>query len=297
MAERDLNETAEIPKLSIAPTTTSMVRLMVAAGTHAGHVRSTNEDQFLAARLSRALVTLASSLPAEEAPLVDEREAFILAVADGVGGHAAGERASRLVIGEGIRSILHAANWTLLLDNGESERLRARLVGYFDSMNAALRRAVESDPELEGMATTLSVVYTVGPRAFVIHVGDSRVYRLRDGALEQLTRDHTVAQQLVDVGAIGSEQVRDHPRKHVLTNVMAGRDDLGAPDVTEHDLRDGDVLLVCSDGLSDSIPASELTNLLLTHVDLNEAVAALIAAALAAGGRDNVTAVVARCVA
>lgn len=280
------------PAVPIKPSGTS--RLDFFAQTHPGRVRLTNEDHYFAARLSRTLETLDTSLPTGDVPKVAEIDAYIFAVADGVGGHVAGERASRLVIIEGVQSVLSSAYWALLLDNGESQRLRARIAAYFETMNEALRQAVENDPELDGMATTLSAVYVVGLRAFVVHIGDSRVYLQRDGALTQLTRDHTMAQRMVDAGLIEQSDVAHHPRKHVLTKVLAGRSDMGSPDVTDHELRPGDCLVISSDGLSDLVPAEQIGRLLAANPNPPDAVKALINAALDAGGRDNVTVIVVR---
>lgn len=295
MAEPNPLDTTEHDIKPVAQgASTEPVAVEFAALTNPGRVRLTNEDHFLVTRLSRTLEILDSSLPAGDVPKVAELDAFIFAVADGVGGHVAGERASRLVLGQGIQLILTSVNWALLLDDGESQRLRTRIVEYFASMNEQIRLAVEADPELDGMATTLCVVYTVGLRAFVVHVGDSRVYLQRRGALTQLTVDHTLAQRLVETGVIDRDEAHHHPRKHVLTKVLAGRDDIGGPEVSEHHLQDGDVIMLCSDGLSDLIAADQINAILTANPSSAAAAKALIDAALHAGGRDNVTVVVAR---
>src|SRR5207244_6061818 len=117
-------------------------------------------------------------------------------------------------------------------------------------------------PDLKGMATTLTVAYTVGLQVFLVHVGDSRVYRYRDRALEQLTRDHTVAQSLADSGLISGDELRRHPKRHVLTNVISGRPGDVRPDVSAHALRSGDRLLVSTDGLHDLVDDADIATIL-----------------------------------
>jgi protein phosphatase len=144
------------------------------------------------------------------------------------------------------------------------------------------------------MATTLTVVYTVGLQAFLIHVGDSRAYRFREGRLEQMTRDHTVAQGMLDAGKITAEEVRFRSRRHVLTNVLSGRPGEVEPDVSSFELADRDCILLCSDGLNDMLSDAEIATVLSQYRNPADAVRALIQAANDRGGRDNVTAVLAQ---
>src|SRR5262249_42106231 len=171
-----------------------IVRVQVAGQSHIGLTRSTNEDHYIAARLGRTMEVLESNLAPGEVPPSAQLDGYILAIADGVGGHNAGERASGLVIARGIELILASASWGMKLEGPEAVRLIERMREYLDRLNESVRAAVEADQALAGMATTLTVAYTVGLRAFIIHIGDSRAYVFREGRLMQLTRDHTVAQ-------------------------------------------------------------------------------------------------------
>jgi protein phosphatase len=270
-----------------------IVRVQVAGQSHTGRVRSRNEDHFIAARLGRTMEVLESNLAAGEVPPSAQLDGYILAVADGVGGHNAGERASSLVIARGIELILASANWGVKLEGPEAARLIERMREYLDHLNDSVRAAVEADEALAGMATTLTVAYTVGLRAFIVHVGDSRAYVFREGRLIQLTRDHTVAQELADIGEISREAIRRHPRRNTLTNVIGGAG-FQRPDNSHHQLQPDDVLLLCTDGLSDLIDADEISALIEAHPWPAQLCPALIDAALAAGGKDNVTCVAAR---
>jgi len=290
------SDTSEYPSFGQHPTTAAPIAgvvLELGAATHAGLVRSDNEDHYLVARLSRSLQTLQTNLPIEELPDQGEAHGHILVVADGLGGHAAGELASRLAIHTGLELILSASNWTLRPDPHETVRLMGRLREYFIEIDRSFQRTMATRPDLDGMATTLTVAYTVGLNAFLVHVGDSRVYRYSSGMLEKLTHDHTVAQSLADSGMITADELRRHVKRHVLTNVISGRPGEVRPDVSAHVLQYGDILMLCSDGLHDLVEDSEIAAILGSHKP-QPACDALIAAALSRGGRDNVTVVVAR---
>lgn len=295
MNEHDERDTAEYPTLPVAPPDPiAPLRVEVAALTHPGLVREENEDAFAAIRLSRRLDALATSLAADELPGPGEADGYALAVADGLGGHSAGERASRLAIRTGLELILASTNWALRMDDYESSRLRRRLRDYFVAIDHAIRDVADRDPALKGMATTLTVAYTVGRHGFVVHVGDTRAYRLRDGVLTRLTRDHTLAQALADAGEIDPSEVRRHGRRHVLTNVLSGRSVAVNPDVNAFDLAPGDALVLCSDGLHDIVDDAEITAELTVAATPGAACDALLKRALDAGGGDNITVLIAR---
>lgn len=258
----------------------------------AGKVRDSNEDHFMICRIRRQMDLLATNVPESEVPRKAEWDGYILAVADGLGGHTAGERASQIALKKGLELVLGQSNWALVLNDEEEDRLIQRLRQYFAEIDQCLIRAVETDPALKGMATTLTVAYTVGFQGFLLHVGDSRIYRLRDGTIEQLTRDHTVAQGMLEAGQITPEQLRHHARRHVLTNVLSGRPSDVVPDIASFQLRDGDRLLLCSDGLNDMMPDDDIVAVMLQHPDPDDAAAALVQEANNRGGRDNVTAIV-----
>jgi serine/threonine protein phosphatase PrpC len=206
--------------------------------------------------------------------------ARLLALADGMGGHAAGEVASQLV----IAALAH------LDDDEPGGDLLAKLDDAVRSGNAAIAAQVEAEPELEGMGTTLTAILFAGDRIGMVHIGDSRGYLLRDGELSQITKDDTFVQTLVDEGRITREEAHSHPQRSLIMRALTGHE--VEPTLTMREARAGDRYLLCSDGLSD--PVSDETILEALQIpDVAEAAYRLIELALRGGGPDNVTVVVA----
>lgn len=206
--------------------------------------------------------------------------ARLLALADGMGGHAAGEVASQLV----IAALAH------LDDDEPGGDLLAKLDDAVRSGNAAIAAQVEAEPELEGMGTTLTAILFAGDRIGMVHIGDSRGYLLRDGELTQITKDDTFVQTLVDEGRITREEAHSHPQRSLIMRALTGHE--VEPTLTMREARAGDRYLLCSDGLSD--PVSDETILEALQIpDVAEAAYRLIELALRGGGPDNVTVVVA----
>lgn len=229
--------------------------LRYAARSDRGLVRSNNEDSVYAG-------------------------ARLLALADGMGGHAAGEVASQLV----IAALAH------LDDDEPGGDLLAKLDNAVRSGNAAIAAQVEAEPELEGMGTTLTAILFAGDRIGLVHIGDSRGYLLRDGELTQITKDDTFVQTLVDEGRITREEAHSHPQRSLIMRALTGHE--VEPTLTMREARAGDRYLLCSDGLSD--PVSDETILEALQIpDVAEAAYRLIELALRGGGPDNVTVVVA----
>ncbi|WP_236793949.1 Stp1/IreP family PP2C-type Ser/Thr phosphatase [Amycolatopsis sp. GM8] len=208
----------------------------------------------------------------------------LLAVADGMGGHVAGEVASSAA----IAAVTELGE---RLGAGELDPAEALTETVTDAVQR-LTDLAEEDPALLGMGTTLTAMLWDGSRFVVAHVGDSRAYRLRDGELEQITRDHTVVQELVDQGRITPEAAMTHPSRSVLTRALqsGGHAD---PDVFAVDVKAGDRYLICSDGLSDVVPPDVLEETLGSVTDPDAVVLHLVELANAGGGPDNITCVVA----
>lgn len=204
----------------------------------------------------------------------------LLALADGMGGHAAGEVASQLMIH-------HLAK---LDANPEDNDMLALLASVADDANRAIARGVREVPETDGMGTTLTALMFNGEEFGMCHVGDSRAYRLRDGKLEQITVDDTYVQSLVDKGELAPEDVSTHPRRSLILKAYAGRP--VEPTLKTVDARVGDRLLLCSDGLSDPVTATTIEDTLRQGTP-EDAAFRLIELALRSGGPDNVTVVVA----
>ncbi|HZY75954.1 MAG TPA: PP2C family serine/threonine-protein phosphatase [Jatrophihabitantaceae bacterium] len=204
----------------------------------------------------------------------------LLAVADGMGGHAAGEVASKIVIGT-LESLDE--------DRSLGDLMAALREAVLDA-NQRIADAVEKNPDLDGMGTTLTALRFVGNRVGLVHVGDSRGYLLRGGLLTQITHDDTYVQYLVDTGKITAEEAKDHPRKSVILRAMRGAD--VDPDVSIREVREGDRYLLCSDGLSDVVSAETIAET-LNLPDPQECADRLVELTLRGGAPDNVTVIVA----
>src|ERR1700747_3761977 len=206
----------------------------------------------------------------------------LLAVADGMGGHAAGEVASSLTIDSMAKLDSEPPGGDLL----------AELASAVAAANARLQEKIIATPAVEGMGTTLTALLWSDGHAAVCHIGDSRGYLLRDGELYQITHDHTLVQSLVDEGRISADDVSTHPQRSLLLRALDGRS-AAEPDLSVHDAMPGDRYLLCSDGLSGVVSDETLRDTLEAVADPDAATRELIELALAGGGPDNITCIVA----
>jgi len=265
-----------------------------AAGlTHAGLVRPSNEDHFLIARLGRYFETVSTSLPAVDLPGRADEAGYALIVADGMGGHAAGEVASRLAIRGIVRLALAMPDWIVRLDDNTAEPAAARAQGRIENLNAMVLEHGKQHPELRGMGCTLTAARNLGRVLQIAHVGDSRAYLLHAGELHQLTRDHTYVQMLVDSGLLSPEAAAESKARHVLVNAIGGSAEGVQVDVERVPLANGDRVLLCSDGLTDAVDDEAIRTVLADASTAAAACQALMARALAGGGHDNITVIVA----
>jgi protein phosphatase len=278
-----------------AAAVSSDLEVEVAAVSHAGRVRATNEDHYLALQIGRSMEAISTNLAPEELPRRIEQSAWVLLVADGIGGRRAGERASSRAISALIEVATRIPNWVLHLDKEYAADILTRAAAYFRHVDTLLEREADADPALAGMGTTLTSVCLVDRDLILTHVGDSRAYRLRDGVLRRLTHDQTMAQALADAGAIPESEVASHQQRHILTGALGAAP--GAPEVQlgRHSIADGDRVLVASDGLTEMVPEAGIVSILGRNAGAAVAAEALLAAALDAGGADNVTVIVANC--
>ena len=205
----------------------------------------------------------------------------LLALADGMGGHAAGEVASSLVI----------SALAPLDEDDPGDDLLAELREATVEGNAAITRHVADSPDLEGMGTTLTAILFAGSRLGLVHIGDSRAYQLRDGALSQITKDDTFVQSLIDEGRITEEEAHTHPQRSLLLRAITGQDI--EPSLTMREARPGDRYLLCSDGLSGVVSDETLAETLTSYRDPRECADRMIELALRGGGPDNITCIVA----
>jgi len=258
--------------------------------THRGRVRSENADHFLIASFHRAMQVHNSSLPAVAFPphSADSR-GYVFLVADGVGAFAQAANGSARAISSVAQYLVDMSEVSLVSDPDREQEIVARVRAAIDGAHEAL---LELDEEgVPGSAvTTLTMVVTIWPRLFLVHVGDSRAYRLRDGELTQLTTDQTMAQAMVDSGEWTRAIADASPLKHVLVSAL-GSSQID-PQVRALDLERQDVLLLCTDGLTKHVSDDEIFEH-LTQSATSEAICqSLIDLALSRGGEDNVTVVV-----
>lgn len=239
------------------------MELTVAARSDVGMIRSGNEDSFFAHAT---------------------REKGVFIVADGMGGHAAGEVASEMAVQIVSRELQE-------LTEVHTEPARQRVSDALRIANRAIYDRTIQESDKQGMGTTASVLVVSGARYLIGQVGDSRVYLLRDGALRQLTKDHSYVQEQVDAGFLTPEQARYHPYSNVITRCV-GASDVVEPDTYTGELKVGDVFLVASDGLTGMVDDRRLQQLLLSRASAGRVVDALIAEANYRGGLDNITAIV-----
>jgi len=262
----------------------------ISAVTHRGRVRSNNEDQFAVVRRTRSGSVLASSIDRSELAHED-RTAWLMCVADGLGGEVSGEIASATAVKSILNFASEMSNWVMHPAENLQLDIAKRVMLYSQAIKRDLRNKADKNPDLDGMATTLTGAYIYGDSALIVNVGDSRSYVMGAEGLRQVTRDHTVAQDLLDAGA-PPESTRAYA--NVLTRCF-GTDGEPVPvDVFHVKLSVNDRILLCSDGLTDLVPDQEIADLIAGAKSTGEACEALVAAALLAGGRDNITVVLAR---
>lgn len=268
----------------------------VFGATDTGRVRESNQDQFLVAALERSLLIEGSSLSAEDGTrLVDTPQARILIVADGIGGHGGGEVASAVTIDAMAHYCFETMPWVQRRTECSTEELTDGLRQAVVKAQERVRRVAKRKSLDADLGTTLTMAYVAWPELLLIHVGDSRAYLLRDDTLFRLTIDHTLAQQMVDEHMMTPTEAQKSPLSHVLVNAVGGKSDTIDVELRLLALQLDDQLLLCTDGLYDMVDDEAIAAALRqTDRPASAVVAELIAAANAAGGRDNVTAVLAK---
>ena len=247
------------------------MRTASAGATDPGRKRANNEDAFLVLEGSQ-----------------------LFAVADGVGGREGGEIASDSAVDtlrEAVPDLLGTADRAPPAGtSGDAERETAVLRKAVSLANRRIIESIQERPELTGMGTTLTALLFARSRVYLVHLGDSRAYRLRSGTFRQLSDDHSVVAEQVKAGVLTPAQARSSAHRHVITRAL-GIHDEAAPDLRQEPVEQGDVYLLCSDGLTEMVEDRKIATVLEKHAPA-DAVPKLIAAANKAGGTDNITAVV-----
>ncbi|HEX9283413.1 MAG TPA: Stp1/IreP family PP2C-type Ser/Thr phosphatase [Gemmatimonadales bacterium] len=262
------------------------IRVQVFAKTDLGKTRDHNEDRFLVADLTRGEASLQAAIRSHE---VGERGSLFI-VADGMGGAAAGELASEMatetIYGQMVRSWGQEPEAT-------PQRFAYRLKEAVEVANGHIHSYAKAHPEVRGMGTTTTAVGLLGDHFYLTQVGDSRAYLIRDGQAVQLTRDQSLMQRLVEAGELTEEEAAKSERRNIILQAL-GPDARVKVDLTHQEVRRGDILVLCSDGLSGQVKKDEIADIVLRERDLQAACDKLIALANERGGPDNITVVIAR---
>jgi serine/threonine protein phosphatase PrpC len=260
--------------------------------THPGKVRKTNQDHFLVASLRKSIDVHYTSLPDSEKLVVSrERIAFLVMVADGVGGGAGGEQASRFALEQASQYVSNSLQCYYSADARE-EAFQDMLQQAAQRVHASMLEQANADPELRGMATTLTLFLGVWPWAYLLQVGDSRYYLYREGRLTQVSRDQTMAQALLDQGVITQADLERSPWGHVLSSAIGGKQTEPVVTRLRSDWRN--VHLWCTDGLTKHVSDERIRERLGGMQSAKHACEMLLQDALDGGGSDNVTIIVGR---
>lgn len=262
--------------------------------TDRGRVRHSNQDQYLIAELTKSMLVSSTSLEFEQR-IFGNVQGEILLVADGMGGHAAGETASRLAIGHLIRRLLNSVHWFFHGDVDKEEAFISDLQNLMKDAHARILLESERNLDQRGMGTTLTMAHRIGRRMFVVHAGDSRCYLIRDREVQQLTTDHTLARQMVESGGMKPEDEAGSRWSNVLWNVLGGHPDGDlVAEACRVDLQPGDVVVLCSDGLHRYVDMEALRRMVEEKDHPESICRRLVAHANDSGGEDNVTVVVSK---
>lgn len=266
------------------------IHFTIGAASHTGKVRATNEDRYAIIKRMRASEILATNVDFDN-PQRHEDEAYALVVADGMGGEAFGEFASELAIRTVWEWGNRAASWVMKLRGLNAQQVQERVDAFAQVIQAEMAAQQDADPRLTGMGTTWTLAYLMNRDAVIAHLGDSRAYLFQKSGAVKITRDHTLAEDLMACGARPEDVARF---RSVLTRALRGDRQDRQVDVCHVVLEPGDLLLLCSDGLSDVVGTQEIDQILKTHTEMQSACDALVEKALAAGGPDNITILAAR---
>ncbi len=286
-------ESMPIPDDSVAPAPSPPLSVKAFGITDKGKVRTTNEDQFLIAELTKAMRVRQTSLPEPKLQVGEER-AHLFLVADGMGGHRAGERASALAVVAIEQFTLNTFKWFLGSSSAEAQKVLAQFQSALSQADARILEEEAGNPELTGMGTTVTMAFHLGAQLCVVHVGDSRAYLYREGELHQLTQDHTLMADMVRRGVLQPDQVAGHRLRHVITNVVGGQELGVRVETRAFEVQAGDRLLLCSDGLTETVSDEAIAATLGAEPSPETAATSLLAQANDGGARDNVTLLIVR---
>jgi PPM family protein phosphatase len=271
------------------------VEVEFGAVTHPGLRRTTSDDHFLIVQLGRHQKTIATSLPEGAIPDRFDEQAYGMVVADGMGRDGP-ELASRLALTTLMQLVLQFGKWNVRINETTAWEVVQRAERFYRKVDETVSEASLQHPALAGMSTTLTAAFSAGDELFVVHVGHSRAYLYRGGLLTRLTRDQTLAQRRAETGRMAPIELAARDLRHMLTDAIGGH--AGVPDIEIQNylLLNGDVVLLCTNGLTDLVEDDTIAGVLRGAAGRppTEQCQALVDLALERGGPDNITAVVAR---
>jgi len=270
------------------------VQVEIGVRTHPGASSLRNEDHYLILRLGRDQETLATSLSAAEMPGRFEEHGYAMLVADGFGEGGSGSLASRIALSTVAHLALHQGRWNLRIDPSTAAEIFERAEFFYNRVDAAVFAKSRSSPLMTGMTTALTAAYSAGDDLFIAHVGHSRAYLFRDGALTLLTRDHTIERHMADNGRPASVERRAQDLRHILTDALGAGGGHPAVEVERFRLLNDDCVLLCTNGLTDMVDDERIAEVLALRRRPEEACDLLTDLANRQGGKDNITVVVAQ---
>lgn len=260
------------------------------AASDAGLKRSENQDHYLILRRTRTQQLLFTNLPTEELKLPTD-ETHAIAVADGMGGHQCGALASQVALRAAWDLAGRSISWVMKLEDLEKAELTERIEGFVYLMQQAFVREYQENPAIGESGTTFTAVYFVGSFAAVMQIGDSPSFMWRDGTMRRLSRDHTIEQEFIAAGVAPAIAGKF---SHILTRCLGYESQNTRPDIHFVRLAPGDQILICTDGLTDMVSDTRIAECIDNAKSAQAACDGLVKLALDGGGRDNVTAVLAR---
>jgi len=263
--------------------------------TDTGLVRSENQDQFFVGELSRGIRLRSVSLGIDpDSTLLGDPIGQILMVADGMGGHKAGHEASGLAIRYFMTAILNRLQWNSSFAGGDLNHFFEDLREMLSEAHREIRRRSENSEALAGMGTTFTMAYVVWPKLVVVHAGDTRCYVFSKGRLSLLTRDHTVANEMMRSGQLNPNSNERSPWSNVLVNALGAGAEGVQGDLTSYPLEPGDIVMMCSDGLNKHVDDATIERVLATGGRMQAVCESLVQLAKQGGGTDNITVVAAK---
>jgi len=290
-----MSEPATLPHIPLpaAPSQNRPLAVRTFGLTDPGRVRPSNEDQFLVAELAKAMRVQYASLPQPKTQYADER-GYLFIVADGIGGHQAGEQASAMAVQTIEEFALNTLKWFFRLKGTGEQDILKEFQAVLQQADARICEEAAQHSELAGMGTTVTMAYNFGSRLFVVHVGDSRCYLFRARQLLRLTHDHTLVAEMVSRGDLQPEEAAHHHLRHVITNAVGGKEQGVQVECHRLELEPDDTLVLCSDGLTEMVSEDRIAAVLQADQEPRTACERLVAEANENGGKDNISVIVAR---